>query len=171
VDELLAQNESISIRKVQSKDLEQIAPHGYSVSITDPLDNKADLQEAHSRTGFWRADAGAVSIVERMSDRLVGTCQFFRSGPCIHGLEIGYITHSERDRRKGFASAGLKLLSEYLFDNREQHLRHQLTIETSNLASCRVAEKCDFLLEGTLRSSGFPLESPADCFVYSKISG
>jgi RimJ/RimL family protein N-acetyltransferase len=165
----LVRGESISIRLVQPEDLEKIAPHAYSVSIVDPLTNLAELRNVHARSALWQTDSGAVSITLNEDGRLVGTCQFFRSGPCIHGLEIGYIVHAEADRSKGFASEALRLLSDYLFDSREQHHRHQLTIENLNEASCRVAEKCNFDKEGILRSSGFPPDSPADCFVYSKI--
>jgi hypothetical protein len=31
--------------------------------------------------------------------------QFYRSGPGIHGLEIGYILHDEDDRGKGYRRA------------------------------------------------------------------
>ena len=165
----LAENELVSIRNIQPEDLHLIAPHAYSISIVEPLSEMEELKAAYARTGFWELDSGAVSITDSTTGRLLGTCQFFRSGPCIHGLEIGYIIHSETDRRQGFASAGLHLLSNYLFENMDQYHRHQLTIDTSNEASCRVAENCDFYREGILRNCGFNQKSPEDCFVYSRV--
>ena len=164
----LSKGQIVSIRKILLEDLQQIAPHSFSVSVIEPLSEITELEKVLSNTGFWETDAGAVAVTENGSNRLVGTCQFFRSGPCIHGLEIGYIVHSELDRGRGYASEALRLLSDYLLTENTGLHRIQLTIETSNLASCRVAEKCDFQREGILRSSGFPPEH-FDCYVYSKI--
>jgi RimJ/RimL family protein N-acetyltransferase len=164
----LAKGNRVTIRRVQASDLEQIAPYAYTVSIVEPLTGVAALKEGHRKTGLWHTDAGAVSIVENGSARLVGTCQFYRSGPCIHGLELGYIVHAEVDRERGFATEALGLLSQYLFEHRSQYHRQQLVIETWNAASCRVAEKCDFVREGVLRCCGFEPNEPADCFIYSK---
>ena len=114
-------------------------------------------------------DALAMAVHERVTGRLVGTCQYFRSGPCIHGLEIGYIVHDEADRKRGFATEGLQLLSDHLFQSHVEHQRHQLTIETTNIASYKVGEKCGFSREGILRSSGFG-DSLPDCYVYSRLA-
>ena len=168
MSDLLARGEAVSIRRIDAEDLERIAPHAYSVSIFEPLDTLADLRAAYARTSLWETDAGAVAIQANDSSRLVGTCQFYRSGPCIHGLEIGYIVHGEADRGRGFASGALALLSAYLFAHRRQHLRHQLTIDVNNEASWRVAERCGFAREGVLRRSGFPPQH-GDCFVYAKV--
>lgn len=166
--DLLAPGDLVSIRLIRAEDLEQIAPHAYSVSVVEPLNELDELRRDHSETRLWLNDAGAASVVELDTGRLVGTCQFFRSGPCIHGLEIGYIIHDEADWGKGFATEALRLFSAHLFECRPQYHRHQLTIETTNKGSCRVAEKGGFIKEGTLRKSGFPPDYP-DCFVYSKV--
>ena len=49
-------------------------------------------------------------IVEAASGRLLGTSQFYRSAPCIHGLELGYILHDPADRGRGLASEAVKRL-------------------------------------------------------------
>ena len=167
MDNYLARGKSITLRTIQPADLAQIAPHEYSVSIDEPLTDLSRLEEVHSQTGLWERDAGAVAIIDTSQDRLVGTCQFFRSGPCIHGLEIGYIVHDVADRGRGYASEALSLLSTYLFETRLDIHRLQLTIDVSNEASFRVAEKGDYLREGVLRRGGFPPDHP-DCFVYSR---
>ena len=64
---------------------------------------------------MWSDLAGAVAIIENASDRFVGTCQFYRSAPCIHGFEIGYIVHDKSDRGKGYAHQSLRLLSDHIF--------------------------------------------------------
>lgn len=69
----------------------------------------------------------------------------------------------------GYASSALSLLSNYLFDQLSQTHRLQLTIDVANIASCKGAEKCGYVKEGILRSSGFNPQSPEDCYVFSKV--
>ena len=109
-------------------------------------------------------------MVEGDSGRLIGTLQFYKAGPGIHGFEIGYILHSEDDRGKGFASEALRLFSDLLFaEHRECH-RLQLIIETWNDASARLAEACGYASEGILRKAGYSSpDQPSDCFVYSRV--
>jgi RimJ/RimL family protein N-acetyltransferase len=161
--------QSIHIRKVMASDLETISHHEFTVSIDEPQGDLGRLRTLFAEAGFWRIEAGAVAIVETASGRLVGTAQFYRPGPCIHGLEIGYIIHSEDDRGKSYASQAARLLSDHLFEARPQFHRHQLTIEVDNIASWHVAERCGFQREGILRSAGFDPDNPSDDYIYSRI--
>ena len=165
---VLARGPMVSIRKLKLDDLAAIVPFEYSVSIAEPHSDLARLREIHQESGMWLADSGAVAIVLNADERMVGTLQFYRSAPCIHGFEIGYVLHSSDDRGKGYAGAALQLLSELLFSLRSDIYRHQLIIEVWNTASWKVAERAGFVREGILRSCGFGKGDPADCFVYSR---
>jgi len=136
--------------------------------ITEPHSDVQKLESTLQRTGLWTDEAGAVAIVDTNSEKLIGTCHFYRSAPCIHGIEIGYVIHSPSNRGKGHASAGLRLISDFLFANRSMFYRQQLLIEVWNTASWKVAERAGFIREGILRSAGFSIGDPADCFVYSR---
>ncbi|HEX3407386.1 MAG TPA: GNAT family protein, partial [Caulobacteraceae bacterium] len=46
--------------------------------------------------------------------------------------------------------------------------RQQLIIEVWNTPSWKLAERCGFVREGLLRSSGFGSGDPADCFIYAR---
>lgn len=166
--ETLVTGTKVAIRKIGAEDLAQITPHEYSVSIIEPLGELNDLIRFYESTGLWADESGAVAVIDKNSKRLLGTCHFYRSGPCIHGFEIGYIIHAETDRGNGYASEALGLLSSYLFENFSEINRLQLTIDTTNGASCRVAENAGYLQEGILRRGGFPPEHP-DCFIYSRV--
>lgn len=166
--EVLAQAGAVAIRPIRADDLTQISRFAFTVSIIEPLTNRAPLQEAFAATGFWRDDAGAVAIVEVDTGRLLGTCQFYRSAPCIHGYELGYIIHDPADRGRGFASPAVRLFSDHLFAERPAAFRQQLLIEVWNTASWKLAERCGFVREGLLRSCGFGTGDPADCFIYSR---
>jgi RimJ/RimL family protein N-acetyltransferase len=166
--ENLAEGAFVNIRKITVDDLEAVSQFAYSVSIVEPLTDFDNLREAHQRTDFWQPEGAAVAIVENETGRMVGTTQFYRSAPCIHGFELGYIIHNEADRGKGFPSEAVRLFSDYLFSHLPDHYRQQLLIEVWNTASWKVAERSGFVREGVLRSCGFGDGDPADCFVYSR---
>ncbi|MBL4787626.1 MAG: GNAT family N-acetyltransferase [Kordiimonadaceae bacterium] len=167
MSDVLSEGISVSIRRLELGDLARLSEFAYTVSITEPLTDAGRLAVVYAQTGMWLEDAGAAAIVETSTGRMVGTSQYYRSAPCIHGLELGYIIHDPIDRGKGFAAEALRLLSDHLFANSPQYVRQQLLIEVWNTASWKVAERCGFLREGVLRSSGFGAD-PADEFLYSR---
>jgi len=166
--DILASGSLISIRNLAPSDFEAVSHFEYSVSITEPHSDPARLAEIYKETAMWLEASGAVAMVENSTQRMVGTLQYYRSAPCIHGLEIGYVVHSLGDRRKGYAAQALRLFSDLLFSKRPNLFRQQLIIEVWNTASWKVAERSGFLREGVLRSCGFGDGDPADCFVYSR---
>ena len=157
-----------AIRRIAEADLPQIARFAFTVSITEAMTSLDRLREVFARTGLWTDEAGAVAIVEAATGRLVGTAQFYRSGPCIHGLELGYIIHDTADRGRGFATPAVRQFSDLVHAERPAVWRQQLLIETWNTPSWKLAERCGFLREGVLRSCGFGEGDPADCLVYSR---
>ena len=164
----LASGPSISLRHIETNDLATISRFEYSASITEPHSDPQRLAEIFQESGMWLEESGAVAMVENTTQRLVGTLQYYRSAPCIHGLEIGYVVHSPNDRRQGFATQALGLFSNLLFSIRPAFFRQQLLIEVWNTASWKVAENSGFIREGVLRSCGFGEGDPADCFIYSR---
>jgi ribosomal-protein-alanine N-acetyltransferase len=166
--DIVATGASVHLRQVQSDDLAEISKHKFTVSIAEPHGDMHRLGTLFAKTGFWGVEAGAAAIVEIASGRMVGTAQFYRSGPCIHGLELGYIIHRESDRGQGYASEAARLLSDYLFAHRPGVHRHQLLIEVDNIASTKVADHCGFQKEGVLRKCGFDPDDPSDDYLYSR---
>ncbi len=164
----LATGTSISIRKIAPCDFGMISKFEFSVSIAEPHSDTKRLAQIYAETAMWRKESGAVAIVENSTQRMIGTLQYYRSAPCIHGLEIGYLVHNPDDRRKGYAAQALRLFSDFLFSTKSNFYRQQLIIEVWNTASWKVAERCGFVREGVLRSCGFGEGDPADCFVYSR---
>ncbi len=164
----IAEGHSLLLRKIQMEDLSRLAQFPYTVRIDEAHDKLERLEELYKETQFWQDLAGAVIIEERESGRILGTCQFYRSGPCIHGIEIGYIIHNKADRGKGIATEALRIFSDFLFSHLSNIHRQQLMIEVRNTPSWKVAERCSFLREGTLRNCGFGSDVPGDSYVYSK---
>ena len=167
---ILATGSRVRLLNIRVKDLEAAAAHKFTLSITEPLTSLKRLRVIFDRNGFWTEDAGAVAIESLEDKRLVGTMQFYRSGPCIHGYEIGSILHDEYDRGKGYASEAVRLLTDYLFAQRPGCHRLQLIIEEWNDPSARLAEACGYASEGILRKAGYSSEDePSDCFIYSRV--
>jgi RimJ/RimL family protein N-acetyltransferase len=167
---IVATGSRVRLRNIGVRDLEPASAHKFTLSITEPATNLKRLRVLHDRNGFWTEDAGAVAIEAVEDKRLLGTLQFYRTGPGIHGYEIGYILHDESDRGKGYASEAVRLFSDYLFEQRPGCHRLQLIIETWNAASARLAEACGYASEGTLRKAGYSSpDEPSDCFVYSRV--
>jgi RimJ/RimL family protein N-acetyltransferase len=170
---ILAEGSRVRLRTIGVRDLKAATAHQYALSITEPMTDPVWARRVHDQTGFWTKDAGAAgieSLVEGDGGRLIGTLQFYKSGPGIHGLEIGYVLHNEDDRGKGYASEALRLFSDLLFAQHPECHRLQLIIETWNDASARLAENCGYASEGVLRKAGYSSpDEPSDCLVYSRV--
>jgi RimJ/RimL family protein N-acetyltransferase len=167
-DGRFVQSRAVALRRISRRDLPQISRFAFTVSIQEPLTDLAVLERAFDTSGLWAGDAGAVAIVDVADDRLLGTSQFYRSAPCIHGYELGYIIHDPADRGRGVATEAVRLFSDHLFGAAPGFYRLQLLIETWNVASWKLAERCGFVREGLLRSAGFGSGDPADCFAYAR---
>ena len=166
--DFIATGSRIGLRKIDPGDFEAIAEHPYSVSVLDPHAEVAAVERLFARSSFWTDEAAAVAMVEVETERMIGTLQCYRSAPCIHGLEIGYVFHDEADRGHGYAAEALRLFSDQLFSSGEVFYRQQLIIEVWNTPSWKTAERAGFVREGVLRSCGFGDGDPSDGFVYSR---
>jgi RimJ/RimL family protein N-acetyltransferase len=170
---ILASGNRVRLRTIGVRDLKAATAHKYTLSITEPMTDPAWARKVLDQTGFWKPDAGACaieSLVEGDNGRLIGTLQFYKSGPGVHGYEIGYILHDEEDRGKGYASEALRLFSDLVFAEHPECHRLQLIIETWNEASARLAEACGYAREGILRKAGYSSATdPEDAFVYSRV--
>ena len=156
-----------NLRPIAASDLPTIVKYDFTVSINQSMADPCTLRERLDETGFWEDDAGARAI--EVGGRLVGTCQFYRAAPCIHGYELGYIVHDPANRGRGYAAEALRLLTDLLYFERPSCYRLQLVIEVWNTASWKVAERCGYVREGLLRSAGFGRGDPSDCFVYGRV--
>ncbi|MDP3175483.1 MAG: GNAT family protein [Phenylobacterium sp.] len=139
----------------------------FTVTIVEPGE-RGRLEALFAETGFWTPLAGAVAIVAKTDNRLIGTAQFYRPGPCVHGFELGYLLHDRDDRGRGFGAPAVRMFSDHLFEDQPEHHRQQLMIEVWNTASWRLAERSGFVREGIMRSAGLGAGDPGDCFVYSR---
>jgi RimJ/RimL family protein N-acetyltransferase len=110
----------------------------------------AGAQEWVRRRADWSAvDRVSFAVVDRASDRLVGSVSMHRGHD--DDASIGYWTMPE-DRRRGVASRAVAVVARWAFETRYAY-RLELCHAVANQASCAVARRLGFPLEGTLRQS------------------
>jgi RimJ/RimL family protein N-acetyltransferase len=81
--------------------------------------------------------------------------------------ELGYVI-APAARGRGVAQAALRQLTEWAFGELGI-LRAELLISTENPASRRVAERCGYVHEGTLRSLHFKQDQREDTEIWSRL--
>ena len=116
--------------------------------------------EEGSRAGF--------AIVERSGGAFVGMIAFVRLQLELGEAEVGYIV-APQARGRGVATRALALLSGWGF--RELGLeRIELRAELTNPASLKVAERCGFVREGTVRNVHLKAGRRGDMALYSRLA-
>ncbi|MEV4811985.1 GNAT family N-acetyltransferase [Micromonospora avicenniae] len=114
-----------------------------------PVDEELTLDWLRHRADWSAGDHASLAVVDATDGTLLGSVSLHH----IHGdeAEIGYwVVPSARGR--GVASRAVTLLTHWGFEQLELH-RIQLCHATANAASCRVAERGGYRLEGTMRES------------------
>jgi RimJ/RimL family protein N-acetyltransferase len=95
-----------------------------------------------------------------------GHIEFFKPVVYWDAFELSYQLYGDRFAGHGYTTEAVQLLVDYLFGTKKQHRIH-LVIVPENTASCRVAEKCGFVLEGTVRGAFFNHGRNHDVLLYS----
>lgn len=160
----------IKLRLVQEEDLEELHKYdndmegrGDFVPISFQTKNRA--LEIFKRDGMWSEDQGRMIITD-LNDSIVGRIVFWRANPHMQGHRIGYYLHNKDDRGKGYAAEALSLFVDFLFKSKDTN-RLDVQIMKENTASIKVAEKCGFKYEGTLKQVLFVQGYYRDLMSYS----
>ena len=107
-------------------------------------------------------------IANAQTDESIGFIGLWLSNLSQSRANFGYWI-IPKARRRGIASAALRLLSTWTFEH-QAVVRLELWVEPWNVASQRVAERADFLREGVLHSY-FKLERTRhDVIMYARIA-
>ena len=122
------------------------------------------LRRRFAENGFWDRDEGTLLICH--DDEIVGHIEFFRPVSYWDAFELSYQLYDERHAGHGYTTEAVQLLVDYLTDAKKEHRIH-LVIAVGNEASARIAEKCGFVLEGTVRGAFFNGGRNHDVLLYS----
>jgi ribosomal-protein-alanine N-acetyltransferase len=123
------------------------------------------FRRAFAENGFWQREEGTFLILPSDGE-IAGHIEFFKPVTYWDAFELSYQLYGERFAGRGYATEAVQLVVDYLFANKKQHRIH-LVIVPENAASRRVAEKCGFVLEGTVRGAMFNDGRNQDVLLYS----
>ena len=164
----MIRGEKVTLRTIRESDLDTLLDlicdlenRGDYVPLDLP--SQAGIRKRFHEDGFL--GTGDSTLVICAEEKLVGTISFMDAG--YHdGLELGYAIFDEADRGKGYATDALSSLTTFLLATRQIN-RLQVSIMPGNVASKRVAEKCGFQFEGTMRGAVFHRGAYRDMDLYS----
>lgn len=128
----------------------------------------------------------AFLLFEKSTNELVGVAGLHRTDWAIPKTEVGYWVRTSRSGN-GFVGEAVRALVDYAFASLGA-MRVELVTDEENTASRRVAERCGFQLEGTLRNErrspagdlrntciyarcAAELKDPPSDFAYSQFAG
>ena len=162
---------TINLRTIRQRDLpayldmvSDVEARGKFFPLMIPTETS--VQNRFAKDGFWSDEFGMLLIVDKTDDRILGSLACFKPVFYYDAIEIGYILYDPASRGKGIMPEAVNLFSKFLFDSKPIH-RLQLQIEVGNISSRRVAEKCGFTLEGTIRQAFITRGDLADLEIYS----
>ena len=116
-------------------------------------------------TGFWQKSDGMLLIMTTEGE-IAGHIEFFRPVPYWDAFELSYQLYDDHHAGRGYVTEAVQLLVDYLFATKKEHRIH-LAIVPGNAASQRIADKCGFTLEGTIRGAFFNDGRNHDVLLYS----
>jgi RimJ/RimL family protein N-acetyltransferase len=167
----MLQGRLIQLRPVREADLDAMYAAHVNIAERGPHFPLGVLSEPAFRrefaeNGFWQPEEGTLLIVTADGDELAGHIEFFKPVSYWDAFELSYQLYGEAFTGRGYATEALQLMVDYLFANKQRHRIH-LVIVPENTASCRIADKCGFVLEGTVRGAFFNDGRNQDVLLYS----
>lgn len=133
------------------------------IALANDLPSRGDYFSTHFKSpetmrrefmqnGFVTEDS-ELFVIEDALHHVIGVITHFKSRTPT-SREIGYRLFDPKLAGKGYVTEACSLLVDYLFNVHQYH-RLELLTAPENVASVRVAQKCGFQAEGTLRQSFF----------------
>jgi RimJ/RimL family protein N-acetyltransferase len=165
----MLQGERVELRPVREADLAAYIAAHHDISSRGayfPLGVASEtvLRRRFAENGLW--DRGEGMLLIWHDDEIVGHIEFFTPVSYWDAFELSYQLYDERHAGHGYTTEAVQLLVDYLFGAKKQHRIH-LVIVPENDASRRIAEKCGFVLEGTVRGAFFNGGRNHDVLLYS----
>jgi RimJ/RimL family protein N-acetyltransferase len=118
--------------------------------------------------GYERGTRAGFAVVDDETGAFLGLAALVQIDPDGRQGEAGYIV-APNARGRGVATRALELLTDWALNERALE-RVELRITADNQPSIRVAERCGFVREGTLRSLHFKQGIRTDVAVYSRLA-
>jgi ribosomal-protein-alanine N-acetyltransferase len=163
----------ITLRPVREADLDAVYDAHLNISNRGayfPLGVRAEpvFRRDFAENGFWQREEGMLLMITP-EDEIAGHIEFFKPVSYWDAFELSYQLYDDGFAGRGYSTEAVQLLVDYLFGAKKHHRIH-LVIVPENAASRRVAEKCGFVLEGTIRGAFFNGGRNQDVLLYSLLS-
>jgi RimJ/RimL family protein N-acetyltransferase len=160
----------VGLRPVRRSDLDELYEAHVRIAARGrffPLGVQSEpaFHREFDEHGFWQKTEGMLLIVTP-DDEIAGHIEFFRPVSYWDAFELSYQLYDERHAGRGYATEAVQLLVDHLFATKKEHRIH-LAIVPGNVASERIATKCGFVLEGTVRGAFFNDGRNQDVALYS----
>jgi [ribosomal protein S5]-alanine N-acetyltransferase len=160
----------VTLRPVREADLDRAWAHHVNIANRGefyPLNVMSEpaFRTRFGETGFWEREEG-VLLITGEDGEMAGEIEFFKPVHYWDAFEIAYLLYDPQYAGRGYVTEAVQLLTDYLFGSKKPD-RVQLVILPENAASRRVAEKCGFVLEGTVRGAFFHRGRSNDVLLYS----
>ncbi len=163
----MLRGKSVTLRTIRPDELESVYRRIADVNAKGPwwhldLPSEAAFRREYAENGCWGEREGRILIVPNQSDdpagpfdpAPIGELLYFRGLDYQSGVEIGYELFDARHYGRGYMTEALTLFCAWLFAVRPFN-RVQVNLMQGNTGSRRVAEKCGFHYEGTMREATF----------------
>jgi RimJ/RimL family protein N-acetyltransferase len=149
---------SIVLRTIHPHELDNVYELISSINKKGPywhlaIQSSSEFIKDFQQNGFWSMDEGRMLILNKDGE-YVGEILYFRGLDYQSGYEVGYELFDQQFSGKGYMTEALLLFCSYMFSIRPIN-RIQVNAMEGNTASCKVAEKCGFTYEGTMRRATF----------------
>jgi RimJ/RimL family protein N-acetyltransferase len=166
----MLRGDKVVLRPVLAGDLDRLYEAHMNVANRGsyfPLgvQSESEFRRQHSENGFWQREEGMLVILSEDGE-LAGHIEFFTAVSYWDAFELSYQLYDDRFTGRGYTTEAVQLLVDYLFGAKKHHRIH-LVIVPENAASRRIAEKCGFVLEGTVRGAFFNGGRNQDVLLYS----
>ena len=161
---------SVTLRQVREVDLDVLYDAHTNIRSRGayfPLGvmSQTAFRREFGEHGFWQKTEGML-VIESPEGVIAGHIGFFRPVSYWDAFELSYQLYDDQFAGRGFVTEAVQLLVDYLFGAKKEHRIH-LVIVVENAASRRIADKCGFTLEGTVRGAFFNDGRNQDVLLYS----
>ncbi|WP_368505023.1 GNAT family N-acetyltransferase [Alkalihalophilus sp. As8PL] len=167
-------SERLHLRKMSTDDAPSLFNIWSDAEVTefmniDPFSNEDQAKEMITSLDQLSREEKAIrySIIELISNRIIGSCGFNSIDAENAKAEIGYDL-SRTYWGKGYATEAVTTLLQHAFHSLKLN-RVEAKVEPENVASIKLLQKLNFTFEGTLRQSEKSKGRFIDLHLYSKL--
>lgn len=166
----MLEGERIVLRNIKKDDIDTIFDLTRQYPDMDKLFPMSLLSELiltkHFEPGDPAKEPNACLLIIDKQGNIIGSIAYFKGDRDVEGVELAYHIFRPALRGKGFMSEALRLITAYLFDTKNIS-RIQINLKKGNTGSRKVAEKCGFTFDGTMRKAPRSGDTPVDIEMFS----